>query len=92
MNKDIQALASQLYSPIFAECDTIRRAYELFHSVAMQCENPAAVTASVHVLMNTIAVEMEKLNDTPVARVVVTGKRTADAEATEEETARCPGL
>jgi hypothetical protein len=90
MNKDIQALASQLYSPIFAECDTIRRAYELFHSVAMQCENPAAVTASVHVLMNTIAVEMEKLNDT--RRVVVTGKRTADAEATEEETTRCPGL
>lgn len=90
MNKDIQALASQLYSPIFAECDTIRRAYELFHSVAMQCENPAAVTASVHVLMNTIAVEMEKLNDT--RRVVVAGKRTADAEATEEETTRCPGL
>jgi hypothetical protein len=56
----------------------------------MQCENPAAVTASVHVLMNTIAVEMEKLNDT--RRVVVTGKRTADAEATEEETTRCPGL
>jgi hypothetical protein len=56
----------------------------------MQCENPAAVTASVHVLMNTIAVEMEKLNDT--RRVVVAGKRTADAEATEEETTRCPGL
>jgi hypothetical protein len=90
MNKDIQALASQLYSPIFAECNTIRRAYELMHGVAMQCENPAAVTAAVHVLMNTIAVEMEKLNDT--RRVVVTGKRTADAEATEEETARCPGL
>jgi hypothetical protein len=56
----------------------------------MQCENPAAVTASVHVLMNTIAVEMEKLNDT--RRVVVTGKRTADAEATAEELARPAGL
>lgn len=90
MNKDIQALASQLYSPIFAECDTIRRAYELMHSVAMQCENPAAVTAAVHVLMNTIAVEMEKLNDT--RRVVVTGKRTTDAEATAEEQARPAGM
>jgi len=90
MNKDIQALASQLYSPIFAECDTIRHAYELMHSVAMQCENPAAVTAAVHVLMNTIAVEMEKLNDT--RRVVSTGKRTADPEATAEELARPAGL
>jgi len=90
MNSDIQDLATQLYSPLFAECDTIRRAYELLHSVAMQCENPAAVTAAVHVLLNTIAVEMEKLNDT--RRIVVTGKRTADPEATEEETTRCPGL
>ena len=92
MNKDIQTLASQLYSPLFAECDTIRRAYELLSSVAMQCENPAAVTAAVHVLLNTIAVEMEKLNDTRRVNVVKTGKRVVDPEATEEETTRCPGL
>jgi hypothetical protein len=90
MNSDIQDLALQLYSPIFAECDTIRRAYELMHSVAMQCENPAAVTASVHVLMNTIAKEMEKRNTT--RRVVATGKRHVDPEATADEQDRRMGL
>jgi hypothetical protein len=50
------------------------------------------VTAAVHVLLNTIAVEMEKLNDTRRVNVVKTGKRVVDPEATEEETTRCPGL
>jgi NAD-dependent DNA ligase len=92
MNKDIQALATQLYSPLFAERDNIRDAYDEAMKVAMQTKNPAVATV-LHVLMNSIAVEIEKRNNTPLARVVVaTGERHVDPEATEEETTRCPGL
>jgi hypothetical protein len=60
--------------------------------VAMQTKNPAVATV-IHVLMNSIAVEIEKRNNTPLARTVVaTGKRHVDPEATGEEIARCPGL
>jgi hypothetical protein len=90
MDKDIQALASQLYSPLFSHRDNIRDAYNEAIEVAMECENPAAVTTAVHVLMNSIATRLEYLNTT--RRVVVTGNRTSDPEATEEELARPAGL
>ena len=90
MNKDIQQLASQLYTPLFADRDSIQVAYDLSISEADNCDSPAAMVTAIHVLMNSIAIEIEKRNDT--RRVVSSGERTADAEATEEETARCPGL
>ena len=90
MNARIQDLATQLYSPLFAERDTISQAYEDALNVAYSRESTAAVTSAIHVLMNTIAVELERLNN---ARVVVsTGQRHVDPEATEDEQSRRMGL
>ena len=86
MNKDIQQLATQLYSPLFAECDTINEAYENAISIAYYTDNCAGMTAAIHVLMNSIAAEIEKRNTT--RRVVVTGKSHVDPEADEEERSR----
>jgi len=92
MNADIQHLATQLYSPIFAERDTISQAYEDALKVAHSRESTAAITAAIHVLMNTIAVEIEKRNNTPRIKVVATGQRHVDPEATEDEQSRRMGL
>ena len=90
MNARIQDLATQLYSPLFAERDTISQAYEEALKVAYSRESTAAVTAAIHVLMNSIAVEIEKRNNTRL--VVATGQRHVDPEATEDEQSRRMGL
>lgn len=90
MNKDIQQLATELYSPLFAEYDNIRDAYDAAISVAYYTDNCAGMTAAIHMLMNTIAVEIEKRNT--ARRVVATGKRHVDPEADEEERSRPVGL
>ena len=64
MNKDIQTLASGLYSPLFATRDSIKDAILYAYDIAKASENPAAVTTALHVVLNTIAQELERINTT----------------------------
>jgi len=59
LDKEILAIASGLYSPLFATRDTIKDAYTYAQSIAITTENPAAMTTAIHVLMNTIAQHLE---------------------------------
>ena len=54
-------LALALYSPLFAERDNIKDAYNYAQSIARASDNPAAMMTAVHVLLNTIAKELEKM-------------------------------
>jgi len=60
---DIQQLAVALYSPLFADLDDIKSAYDYAHTIAKASDNPAAVMTAVHVLLNTIAKEIERINE-----------------------------
>ena len=53
-------LALSIYSPLFAERDTLKKAYDYAMEIAKASENPAAVTTAIHVMMNTIAKEIER--------------------------------
>ena len=72
LDKDILAIASGLYSPLFATQETIGDAYNYAQQIARGTDNPAAIMTAVHVLMNTIAHHLE---DT------VRTRHHADAEA-----------
>ena len=45
---------------LFADRDTINEAYHYALSIAEGTKNPAAVITAIHVMMNTIANELEK--------------------------------
>ena len=62
MNKEIQTLASGLYSPLFATKESIRDAILYAYDIAKASDNPAAVTTALHVVLNTIAEELERIN------------------------------
>lgn len=62
MNKEIQTLASGLYSPLFATRDSIKDAILYAYDIAKASENPAAITTALHVVLNTIAQELERIN------------------------------
>ena len=53
-------LSLSIYSPLFAERDTLQEAYDYAMEIAKASENPAAVTTAIHVMMNTIAKVIEK--------------------------------
>ena len=64
-DKNIQSLATALYSPLFATQDSVGDAYNYAQQIAKASNNPAAVMTAVHVLMNTIAQELEsRINET----------------------------
>lgn len=56
-----KSLALKLYVPIYAERATIKEAYAYAMEVAKASDNPAAFTTALHVVINTIAKEIEKL-------------------------------
>ena len=60
---DKQTLAVGLYSPLFGQRETMREAFDYVHQVAKGSDNPAAIMTAVHVLINTIAKEIEAIND-----------------------------
>jgi len=64
MNKEIQSLASGLYSPLFATRDSIKESITYAYDIAKASDNPAAVTTALHVVLNTIAEELERINTT----------------------------
>ena len=53
-------LSVSIYSPLFAERDTMKEAYDYAFSIANASDNPPAVLTAIHVMMNTIAKEIEK--------------------------------
>ena len=54
-------LAHKLYMPMFAERANIKEAYAYVQDVVRNTENSAATMTAVHVLLNTVAKEIEKL-------------------------------
>ena len=64
MNKEIQSLASGLYSPLFATKESIKESISYAYDIAKASDNPAAVTTALHVVLNTIAQELERINTT----------------------------
>ena len=64
MNKEIQTLALGLFSPLFASRDSIKEAILYAYDIAKASDNPAAVTTALHVVLNTIAEELERINTT----------------------------
>ena len=53
-------LAHSIYSPLFAEYSDLKQAYEYASMIAKASENPAAILTAIHVMMNSIAVQIEK--------------------------------
>ena len=54
-------LAAQLRNSLFAERATLAEAYEYASVVAQASDNPAAVFTALHVMMNTIAREVQEV-------------------------------
>jgi len=63
MKATVQDLATRIYSPLFAERDTIRQAYDELVNVVTDGDNSNAVLTAVHILLNSIAVQLEKANE-----------------------------
>ena len=63
MNK--HELAKSLRSGIFADRDTLQEAYEYVENIAKSCgsENTIYILTAIHVLMNTIANEIAKIEE-----------------------------
>ena len=55
-----EQLAAQLRSGIFGSRDTLAEAYEYASVIAQASDNPAAVFTALHVMMNTIAKELDR--------------------------------
>ena len=64
LDKEIQTLASGLYSPLFATKESIRESITYAYDIAKGSNNPAAVTTALHVVLNTIAQHLETLIET----------------------------
>lgn len=62
MNNQLHALAHSIYAPMFAEKDDLREAFIYAHELAQASGNSAAVLTAVHVVANTIAKEIERIN------------------------------
>ena len=63
MNK--HKLASSLKSGMFADRDTLQEAYEYAEGISRSCgsENTIYILTAIHVLMNTIANEIAKIEE-----------------------------
>jgi hypothetical protein len=60
---DLQQLAIQLYVPLFAERPTIKEAYAYAQEIANSTNTPAAVMTAIHVVLNTVDKEIERINE-----------------------------
>jgi hypothetical protein len=60
---DLQQLAINLYSPLYAERTTIKEAYAYATEIANASGNPAATMTAIHVLLNTVAKKIERINE-----------------------------
>jgi hemoglobin-like flavoprotein len=62
MKHQLNELAFSIYAPMFAERGDLREAFAYAHELAKASENSAAVLTAVHVVANTIAKEIERIN------------------------------
>lgn len=62
MNDQLHELAHSIYAPMFAERGDLREAFAYAHELAKASDNSAAVLTAVHVVANTIAKEIERIN------------------------------
>jgi hemoglobin-like flavoprotein len=62
MKDQLNELMYSIYAPMFAERDDLREAFAYAHALAKASEDSAAVLTAVHVVANTIAKEIEKIN------------------------------
>ena len=54
-------LAAQLRNSLFADRATLAEAYEYASTIAQASDNPAAVYTAIHVMMNTIANQVQEV-------------------------------
>ena len=54
-------LAHSIYSPMFGERETLKEAYEYVTAMAKRSDDGIVILTAVHVMMNTIAKEIEKM-------------------------------
>ena len=54
-------LAHSIYSPMFGERETLKEAYAYVTKLAQSSDEPIAMLTAVHVMMNTIAKQIEKM-------------------------------
>jgi len=54
-------LALSIYSPMFGERETLKEAYEYVTQLAKASDDSVALLTAVHVMMNTIAKQIEAL-------------------------------
>ena len=64
LDKEIARIASGLYNPLFATKHSIRESISYAYDIAKGSDNPAAVTTALHVVLNTLAQELETLSKT----------------------------
>jgi hypothetical protein len=62
MKNQLNDLKYSIYAPMFADRDSLREAFEYAHALAKASEDSAAVLTAVHVVANTIAKEIERIN------------------------------
>jgi hypothetical protein len=58
-----EEFAKSISSGFFADRDTLPEAFDYAYSVFKHTENPAAVMTALHVVLNTVAKEILKLED-----------------------------
>jgi len=63
MNKELNELATNLQSPLFATRDTIEEAFHFAHTVieAIPTSDKGAAYTALYVVVNTIAEEVKRL-------------------------------
>ena len=59
LDKEVLHIASGIQNPLFASRDTFGEAYQYAYEVAKASRNPSAVLTAVHVILNTLALQLE---------------------------------
>lgn len=62
MKTELNDLVYSIYAPMFAERETLKEAFSYAHELAKGSSDPAAVYTAMHVVVNTIAKEIERIN------------------------------
>ena len=57
-------LAHSIYSPMFGERETLKEAYDYVTKLARGSDDAVVVLTAVHVMMNTIAKQIEAMGET----------------------------
>lgn len=59
LDKEVLHIASGIHNPLFASRDTFSEAYQYAYEIAKASPNPSAVLTAVHVILNTLALQLE---------------------------------